>query len=424
MRHVFTGFGFGPIQAGLFVAEAFRCGRFDRIVISEIDSALVQAVRQNRGSYSVNVARTDGIETARIDGVELLNPGDPADRSRLINALSDSTEIATSLPSVSFFTAGNDNSVAALIAEAIRNRRSPASIVYAAENNNHAAEILQKNVSDYLKAPMPTNLQFLNTVIGKMSQVVTDPQIIDEMNLTPIAPGLDKAFLVEAFNRILVTRTTVPDFGPGIDVFVEKDDLLAFEEAKLYGHNAIHALLAFLADLRGLSRMTEVADDPQIMDIARRAFLDESGAALVRKYRHLGDELFTESGYRAYAEDLLIRMTNPWLNDTVQRAARDPIRKLGVTDRIFGTMSLALQNGIIPRNMAIGALAGVAGIMNKPDLCRLPVPFRGINWCQIAKNQLAGILQWIWDTPINDTTNPILNVTYLAQEDLLSLFKA
>lgn len=59
--HVFTGFGFGPIQSGLFVSEAFQSGNFTRIVIAEIDQSLVDAVRSNKGTYFVNVAKTDGI---------------------------------------------------------------------------------------------------------------------------------------------------------------------------------------------------------------------------------------------------------------------------------------------------------------------------------------------------------------------------
>jgi hypothetical protein len=47
-------------------------------------------------------------------------------------------------------------------------------------------------------------VQFLNTVIGKMSQVVTDPREIVERSLAPIAPGIDRAFLVEEF--LLVSR--------------------------------------------------------------------------------------------------------------------------------------------------------------------------------------------------------------------------
>ena len=117
MRHCLTGFGFGPIQAGLFVAEAFGSGRFDRIVISEIDAGLVEAIRKNRGRYSVNVAHADRIEARHIDGVELLNPNDPADHARLSEALAQSTEMVTSLPSVSFYTAGDSRSVAARIAD-------------------------------------------------------------------------------------------------------------------------------------------------------------------------------------------------------------------------------------------------------------------------------------------------------------------
>jgi len=49
-EHIFTGFGFGPIQSGLFVREAFQSGNFTRIVVSEIDAELVGAVRANTNS--------------------------------------------------------------------------------------------------------------------------------------------------------------------------------------------------------------------------------------------------------------------------------------------------------------------------------------------------------------------------------------
>jgi len=49
-EHIFTGFGFGPIQAGLFVKEAFQSGNFARIVAAEIDTELVGAVRTNTNS--------------------------------------------------------------------------------------------------------------------------------------------------------------------------------------------------------------------------------------------------------------------------------------------------------------------------------------------------------------------------------------
>lgn len=356
-KHIFVGFGFGPIQSGLFAAEAFGSGHFKRIVIAEIDPKLVAAIRANHGRYAVNVASATGIQTVQIDGIEIYNPAVEGDRKELLSALSQATEIVTSLPSVRFFEAG-ENSVASLIAQGLENSRAGATIVYTAENNNHAAEILEEKVKEKLTGPKE-KVQFLNTVIGKMSQVVTSSEEIVEKNLAPIASTIDRAFLVEEFNKILVTKCRIPDFCPGIEVFMEKEDLLPFEEVKLYGHNAIHALLAYLGAQKGYQKMAELAGDAEIMQIARNAFIHESGAALIRKYEHLEDGLFTPAGFQAYADDLLERMVNPYLGDPVERAARDPQRKLGLTDRIFGTMALCLEQGVEPRNMALGAAAGL-----------------------------------------------------------------
>ena len=94
----------------------------------------------------------------------------------------------------------------------------------------------------------------------------------------------------------------------------------------------------------------------------RQAFLNESGAALIARYAQLGDPLFTPDGFRAYVEDLIERMTNPYLGDTVARATRDPLRKLGYSDRLFGAMRLCLSQGVQPVCLAAGALAGLAAV--------------------------------------------------------------
>lgn len=395
-EHVFTGFGFGPIQSGLFVAEAFRSGNFSRIVVAEIDGRLVDAIRRNEGRYYVNIAGHDGIDTVEISGVELLNPNIRTDRAELVSALGASTEVATCLPSVNTYDAGDDSSIAALLAEGLGSDVAPATIIYAAENNNRAAENLERAVAGRQAGRPARRIQYLNTVIGKMSQVVADTGVIGELGLRTIAPEIDRAFLVEQFNRILVSRTAIEDFRPGIDVFIEKDDLLPFEEAKLYGHNAIHALLAFVAALKGYKRMTQLKRDRQVMRLGRDAFIQESGAALIRKYESLDDELFTEAGYTDYADDLLERMTNPYLADTVARASRDVVRKLSFDDRIFGTMRLAVEAGIEPRSMAVGALAGLSVLLRQADEYGLPAQLRSENWRGLDEGRIRAILGWLW----------------------------
>jgi len=420
-EHVFTGFGFGPIQGGLFAKEAFQSGNFNRIVVAEIDADLVDAVRANNASYYVNVAGSDGIEAQQIDDVELLNPNIVADRQILLDVLSQSTEIVTSLPSVNFYGAGQANSVVSLIAEGLKNSRAEATIIYTAENNNHAAEILLKAVSEKNAALPQGKVQFLNTVIGKMSRVVTDPAEIAELHLKTIAPGINRAFLVEQFNRILVSRTQIAGFKPGIKVFIEKDDLLPFEEAKLYGHNAIHSLLGFIGAVKGYTRMTELKNDRAVMQIGRDAFMQESGAALIKKYSYLGDELFTEDGFRDFAEDLLERMTNPYLGDTIARVVRDVVRKLEIDGRILGTMQLALEHGIEPENMALGAMAGIAVLLQKVEENNLPEDLRFGDWRKLDDAQIEKIFNWLLAGKSCKHTDRIIKSITNAKEHLIRL---
>ncbi|MDD2454735.1 MAG: hypothetical protein PHG96_00560 [Kiritimatiellae bacterium] len=396
MKHVFVGFGFGPIQSGLFAKEAYSGGRFSEIAVAEVDPALVAAVRGNNDCYTLNVAAANGVEQVQVEGVKLLDPAQPDDERRLNDALSRATEIVTSLPSVAFFARGGTASVAGRIAAGLCGAAGQ-TIVYTAENNNHAAEILEKDVRNAVpQGARPRAAQYLNTVIGKMSQVINDPDEIARRGLTPVAPGFPRAFLVESFNRILVSKITLPGFEPGITAFEEKADLLPFEEAKLYGHNAIHTLLGFLAQDSRLSLMSDLRGRPDLLGLARKAFIDESGAALVRRYRNHGDALFTEAGFRAYAEDLLERMTNPHLADTVARATRDPVRKLGRTDRIFGAIRLCMEYGMEPLNLAAGALAGLRALAEDKE-CPASPAFEALrSGRKLDADALAQCLTAIW----------------------------
>ncbi len=421
--HILTGFGFGPIQGGLFVKEAFQSGDFTRLIVAEVDHRLVDAVKANKGSYYINVAGANGIETLKIDNVELLNPNLPLDKQILLQALAQSTEITTCLPSVNFYKSGGDNCIASLIAEALKNRTAKANIIYTAENNNHAAEILEKAATEKTGTLPEESVQFLNTVIGKMSRVVTDPVEIKDLNLKTIAPGIDRAFLVEQFNRILVSKTTIPNFKPGIDIFIEKDDLLPFEEAKLYGHNAIHSLLGFIAALKGYTKMTELTNDADVIQIGRSAFLQESGAALIKKYSHLDDELFTDSGFKEFAEDLLTRMTNPYLGDTIARVVRDIPRKLEMNGRIFGTMQLALEYGLEPRNMALGAITGIAVLLKNTEDYNLPGDLRLGKWQQLDDAKIEKIINWLWSEKTNKYKDQIIKYTQTALKTLVKLIK-
>jgi len=377
-----VGFGFGPIQAGLFLYEAFRSGRFRRLVVAEVLPNLVSAVCRADGWYSLNVACSDRVEICTIGPIEIMDPATVPGRQDLIDAVAQAEEIATAVPTVGHYTSANPGSIHRILAKGLQKKaafRGPRAVVYAAENHNHAAEILQASVFDEIPAgehdAVSARVRFLNTVIGKMSRAVTDPREISVQGLADITPCGPPAFLVESFNRILISKIRFeeageePAFHRGLAVFEEKENLLPFEEAKLYGHNATHALAAYVGAVRGLERIADVSQLPDMLSFLRAAFIQESGEALIRRHAGL-DPLFTPQGYSEYADDLLKRMVNPYLGDTVERVGRDPDRKLGWDDRLVGTIRIALREGVVPRRYAVGAAAALTildrSVLEKP----------------------------------------------------------
>lgn len=363
----FVGFGFGAIQSGLFLYEAFLSGAFRRLVVAEVLQDVVSAVRLADHTYSVNIAYHDRVDCARIGRVEIQDPAVESDRQQVIEAIVEAEELATAVPSVAFYSSDKPGSIHRLLATGLCKKieqGGPRAVIYAAENHNHAAEILEQRVMEQIPenqhAAVRRRVRFLNTVIGKMSHVVTDAGEIQAQRLATIAPDCPRAFLVESFNRILISKIDFPEpFQRGIEVLQEKNDLLPFEEAKLYGHNATHALIGYIGALIGAQRVADLQEAPGVVSLARAAFIEESGEALIRKYRGV-DPLFTPDGYRAYADDLIERMMNPFLVDSIERVTRDTERKLGWNDRLIGTMRLALQQGVEPRRYALGAAAALA----------------------------------------------------------------
>jgi mannitol-1-phosphate 5-dehydrogenase len=411
-RRTFAGFGFGAIQAGLFLYEAYASGAFGQLVVAEVLPDVVTALRAAGGYYTLNVAHADRVEAVTVGPITIENPTQPADCERLIQAVAEADEIATAVPSVNFYASKDPGSLHRILAEGLRRKAALGArraVVYAAENHNRAAEILHSHVFAEIPDPereaVSSRVRFLNTVIGKMSGVMVDPREIRSQKLIPVTPESSRAFVVEAFNRILISQIQFDElaeeahFQRGIAVFEEKSDLLPFEEAKLYGHNAVHALAAYLGAIRGIQRIAEIRNIPDIMAYLRAAFIEESGAALIRKYAGV-DPLFTQEGWTRYADDLLDRMTNPFLGDTVERVGRDPARKLGWNDRLIGTMRLAHSQSVQPRRFALGAVAAL-GKMN-PSVLEGDAPLEPLLvplWQEASPEQKeqAAVLQRVED---------------------------
>lgn len=335
----FLGIGLGPIQTGIFLDGAFR-GTFDRLVIADVDTELIDSIRSNDGTLQINIATNDAVTAQTISGIEIYNPTVPEDVEKLVEAAAQADEVSTALPSIGFFKH------LGWVKEGFARQPERRRFVYAAENHNHAAEELEKILGQF------PGTYYLNTVVGKMSCVFPADECA-RRGIPTLTPGADRGHLVEEFNRILIQSC---DFIAERQVqgLIDKPDLLPFEEAKLYGHNAVHFWLGLHAQQGGKQFMHEVADDHELLARARRAFVNESGAALCKKWDGM-DELFTPEGFAEYADNLLVRMVNPYLTDRVDRVCRDLERKLSWDDRVIGTMRVVLSQGFYPTVFAAGA---------------------------------------------------------------------
>ena len=372
MSKTFVGFGFGAIQGGLFLPEAFRSGNFSRLVVSEIEAELVSQIRQAGGSYSCNVAETDHVRVEEITGLEIYNPLIPSDREKLVGAIACANELCTALPSYTLYDAGGETSVASLLSEGLQRKLAdsslPSAVVYAAENDSRAANRLQKVCGKYLSNSLNERVTFSETVIAKMCSVVLDQERIGKENLREVATGVQKSFLVEAFDKILVEERAPHNFERGITQFISKPDLDPFALTKFHGHNAIHYCLGLEAKERGMTFMHQAGEDAELMTWAKEALVDEAGIGLRNEFNNFEDDLFTQDGFAVYSEDALERMVNPYLRDPIDRVTRDPKRKLGWDDRLLGSIRYAINAGINPEKMISSARKGLNEIISIESL--------------------------------------------------------
>lgn len=360
------GFGFGAIQGGLFLPEAYRSGNFSRLVVSEIDSQTVAHVRKGKGTYACNVAESNRLRVEKIEGIEILNPLVSRDRERLVEAIASANELCTALPSYTLYDTG-EASVASLLAEGLRkkvdNEGLPSAVVYAAENDGRAAARLEQSCLKYIPTGFANRVVFSETVIAKMCSVVLDQARIDAENLQEVTQGSQKSFLVEAFDEILIEANEPNGFERGLTQFIPKVNLDPFALTKFHGHNAVHYCLGLEAKELGLEFMHQVGEFPDLIKWAREVFVEEAGPGLIAKFSSFDDNLFTDEGFKAYAEDALHRMINPYLRDPIDRVTRDPERKLGWDDRLIGSIRFAIAAGIKPNRMISVSQKGLLEFM-------------------------------------------------------------
>ncbi|MHC4250074.1 MAG: mannitol dehydrogenase family protein [Planctomycetota bacterium] len=291
----------------------------------EIAPHIVNALNE-RGGYSIeSVGPVEQITDVRDVGAL-----GPADLDVVTSEIARADLVGTSVGKVSLPDVARV--LAAGIARRARERPESTLNVLICENLLDASramrELVRPHVPPEARNYFEERVGLVETVVGRTATV---PKL-DDGRVDPLR------VVAEGDDDLPVNARTLKGPAPDVPGVRPVDDYGAHVERKLYGHNCGHALAAYLGARAGHEFIWQAVEDPSVRALVE-AGMWESGRALCRRHGFARDE------HAAYIEGLLRRFAIRALGDTVARVGRDPVRKLGPTDRLVGAARLAVENG-------------------------------------------------------------------------------
>ena len=309
-------YGAGNIGRG-FIGQVFHDSGYE-VVFIDVNQDVISSLNK-RNCYTQRIIEGETTIDRNITGVRAV---DGYDREAVILEIVNCDIMAVSVGAAIL------QHIAPILADGIARRVQPLNILIC-ENLAHAPDVLKGYVSKHLTDPMPLNrIAFVGATIGRMVPVMPPQQRADDPTLISVERfctlPIDRDAVIRPLPELMHTLLCSP---------------FAFEEGKkLYIHNMGHALFAYFGFQQGYKFIWQATEDESINKRVHAA-MTASAKALELKY----NEDFAKLG--AYVDDLLSRMGNKGLGDTVARVGGDPLRKLAPGDRLIGAIDLCREQG-------------------------------------------------------------------------------
>ncbi|KAL8776357.1 MAG: hypothetical protein Q9213_008299 [Squamulea squamosa] len=314
-------FGGGNIGRG-FVAEKLHLAGYEVVFVDVMDSIIEQL--QKTKEYTVTEIGEEGEKVNKITNYRAINS--KTHEGDVVEEISTADLVTCAVgPNILKF-------IAPVIGKAIDKRTAPKPIaVIACENAIGATDTLAGFIKDSNNTPQDRlasindRASFANSAIDR------------------IVPGQDpNAGLnvkIESFYEWVVDKTPFAKEGhPEISAIKWVDDLSPYIERKLFTVNTGHAAAAYYGHARGKRTIHDALQDPEINKIVHEC-LSETSHLIVKKHGISVDE------QKAYVEKIVKRISNPYLEDVVERVGRAPLRKLSRKERFVGPASQLAESG-------------------------------------------------------------------------------
>ena len=330
-------YGGGNIGRGFIGATFSQAGY--AVTFVDVAQPVVQAL-QEKNTYPVRYVSNAGHKDVWIQNVTAVNGNNTEEVARCI---ADCDIMATAV-GVRVLPWIVPNIVAGLRLRWAE-QKAPLNIIICENlmNANHVLEgMIKEKLTEEECALFDKTVGLVEASIGRMVPVQTE-QMKD---------GEPLRVCVEEYGFLPVDKDAFKGEIPPISNLVPYSPFDFYLKRKLYIHNMGHATCAYLGDILGLDYIYQSIDVADVYLLVKNAML-ESAQALSAQYDAPMKPLMD------HIDDLLSRFTNAALGDTCQRVGGDPARKLSPEDRLIGAGKLALQQGITPCYIAVGAAAGV-----------------------------------------------------------------
>lgn len=325
-------FGAGNIGRGLLGWLFGRAGW--EVVFLDVSAPLVDLLNRE-GEYRVIEVGNGNRSTRLIRGVRGVNS---AHADRAAEEASQAEVVCTAVG------VGILSRVAPVVAAALSRSDSRIRNVLACENADPNSAALRKHVEGVL-GESPTGVGFPETLVDRM---------------VPGGSGDDLSVEVEARFDFKVSQEEWVGEDPGIAGFTLVDNLALHRKRKLWLVNGLHAAAAFIGLREGHETVAEAVSDPIIRERLDEITETMAAALSAESADWRRDEL---AGYGRYN---LERFETTTLVDPIRRVARNPLTKLGPTERLVGPARVAARRGLAVDALCDAIAAGLS--LNDPEV--------------------------------------------------------
>ena len=318
-------FGAGNIGRGLLGWLFGRAGW--EVVFVDVFPQLVDLINRE-GEYRVIEVGSRGRTSRLIGGVRAVNG---ADQDRAAGEVAAAELVCTAVGP------GILSRVAPTIAAALSRTDSRIGNVLACENADPNSALLLQEVRGLL-GDAPAGVGFPETLVDRMVPGSTGGSLEVEVE--------------ERFDFKVAGEEWVGDDPevPGVDLV---PNLGLYRQRKLWLVNGLHAAAAFLGLPAGHQTVAQAVSDPAIRERLNET-VDTMAAILSSQL-----EEWTQDELVEYGQFNLHRFETTTLVDPIRRVARNPLRKLGPTERLVGPAREAVRRGLPAEALSDAIAAGL-----------------------------------------------------------------